>query len=394
MGAVPGMLNGVTRLDARGNTDRPVPGGRGADSLLARLRALAPNHPSSLHFDPAHEPRVRDAAAADTSTTQEAEETNSGDGQAQQRECAALPEMKATADAEVDVVQQSGATDTSGPGERAASGDRPPLDDGDFAEHIDMVTTRLADAKDRGLDTDRLYTVPPDHKIWTTDRLVAQMAIIDDLYHDAGDVPCDGEAVIAGGLGGAGKGTVLTKHAGVDTSKYLVIDPDRIKEQMALRGMIPDVEGLSPMERSVLVHEESSWIAANLAKRADADRKNVIWDITMSDLESAERRVDDLRAAGYGHLTGVFVDIPAEQSVQRAMERYRAGMERYRNGEGQGGRYVPEKLIMAQRTPDGQTINRQAFEALKPRFDRWMVFDNSRDGEAPVLMDSSDWEVK
>ena len=85
------------------------------------------------------------------------------------------------------------------------------------------------------------------------------MEIIDDLYRDAGDVLCDGEAVIAGGLGGAGKGTVLAKHAGIDTSKYLVIDPDRIKEQMALRGMIPDVAGLSPMERSVLVHEESSW---------------------------------------------------------------------------------------------------------------------------------------
>lgn len=73
-------------------------------------------------------------------------------------------------------------------------------------------------------------------------------------------------------------------------------------------------------------------VAANLAKRAYADRKNVIWDITMSDLESAERRVDDLRAAGYGHLTVVFVDIPAEQSVQRALERYRAGMERHRVG--------------------------------------------------------------
>jgi predicted ABC-type ATPase len=214
------------------------------------------------------------------------------------------------------------------------------------------------------------------------------------MYRAVGDVPCDGEAVIAGGLGGAGKGTVLARHAGIDMSKYLVIDPDRIKEQMALRGMIPNVEGLSPMERSVLVHEESSWIAANLAKRAYADRRNVIWDITMSDFDSAERRVDDLRAAGYSHLTGVFVDIPAEQSVQRALERYRAGMERYRKGEGQGGRYVPEKVILAQRTPEGQTINRRAFEALKPRFDRWMVFDNSRDGETPVLIDSSDWEVQ
>jgi len=295
--------------------------------------------------------------------------------------------MRAGAHAEVPATQQGGAAD-----ERTAPGDLPPLDNSEFAEHIEMLTARLADAKDRGLDTDRLYTDPPDHKSWTRDRLAAQMDIINDLYRDACHAPCDGEAVIAGGLGGAGNGTVLAKHAGIDTSKYLVIDPDRIKEQLARRGMIPEVEGLSPMERSVLVHEESSWIATNLAKRAYADRKNVIWDITMSDLKSTERRIDHLRAAGYVNLTGVFVDIPAEQSVQRALERYRAGMERHRNGDGQGGRYVPPKVILAQRTAEGQTVNRQVFEALKPRFDRWMVFDNSRDGQTPVLTDSSDWE--
>jgi predicted ABC-type ATPase len=361
------------------------------ESLLARLRALAPNHPSSPHFGRTEQPRVREATATETSTAEAVGNTSPvpGEGQGRQRDNAGSAEMKASVDAVV--VEQSGATDTTRPCEQAASGDRP-LDNSEFAEHLEMVTTRLADAKDRGLDTDRLYTIPPDRKSWTKDRLVAQMEIIDDLYRNSGDAACDGEAVIAGGLGGAGKGTVLAKHAGIDTSKYLVIDPDRIKEQMARRGMIPEVEGLSPMERSVLVHEESSWISTNLAKRGYADRKNVIWDITMSDLKSAERRIDDLRAAGYGHVTGVFVDIPAEQSVQRALERYRAGMERYRNGEGQGGRYVPPKVILAQRTTDGQTVNRQVFEALKPRFDRWMVFDNSRDDETPVLTNSSDWE--
>ena len=255
-----------------------------------------------------------------------------------------------------------------------------------------MLTTRLSDAKKQGLDTDRLHTDPPDHKSWTIERLAAQREIVEDLYRGGCDVPCHGEAVLAGGLGGAGKGTVLARYAGIDTSKYLVIDPDRIKEQMAERGMIPEVEGLSPMECSVLVHEESSWIAANLAKRAYAEGRNVIWDITMSSLKSTERRIDDLRTAGYHDLTGVFVDIPAEQSVQRALGRYQAGMERYGNGVGQGGRYVPPEVILAQRTADGQTVNRQVFETVKPRFDRWAVFDNSRDGERPVLTDSSERE--
>lgn len=392
---VPGILGVVTRLDVPGNTDQPLPSRHGSDSLLARLGAMAPNHPSSLHFGRIEQPRVREATAGDTSTAESAGYTSPAprEGQAQ-CDNAGSAEMKASADAEVSVVQPFVAADTTRRGEQAASGDRPPLDDGEVAERIEMVTTRLADAKDRGLDTDRLHTVPPDHKIWTTDRLVAQAEIIGDMYRDSGDVPCDGEAVISGGLGGAGKGTVLAKHAGIDTSKYLVIDPDRIKEQMARRGMIPEVDGLSPMERSVLVHEESSWIATNLSNRAYAERKNVIWDITMSSFESAEGRIDALRAAGYSHLTGVFVDIPAEQSVQRALERYRAGMERYRNGEGQGGRYVPPNVILAQRTLDGQTVNRQVFENLKPRFDRWMVFDNSRNDETPALTDSSDWEIR
>ena len=36
------------------------------------------------------------------------------------------------------------------------------------------------------------------------------------------------------------------------------------------------------MEASELVHEESSYLANQLALRAQSDGKNLIWDITMS----------------------------------------------------------------------------------------------------------------
>ncbi len=49
-----------------------------------------------------------------------------------------------------------------------------------------------------------------------------------------------------------------------------MINPDDIKEEMAKRGMIPEVGGLSPMEASDLVHEESSDVAKRLAVRACA----------------------------------------------------------------------------------------------------------------------------
>jgi hypothetical protein len=328
--------------------DRPiradVPGlGRSSDGLAARLAALPDSHPSSAGY------------AADT-----------------------LPQLT------------SASVDSAG---RRNSPDRvSPLDDAEFAAHMADVAAGLEAARESGLETRSLYTVDPERKVWDFGRMEKHSEIIDKLYREQADAPCDGHAVMAGGLGGAGKGTVLGNHAGIDRSRYLTVDPDRIKEEMAARGMVPEVDGLSPMECSPLVHEESSLVASGLARRAYADSKNVIWDITMSNLKSAEHRIDELRAAGYRQITGIFVDIPAEKSVERAMNRYRRGMELHRNGMGDGGRLVPPSVILAQRAPDGGTVNRHVFDALKPRFDRWMVFDNSRDGEPPVLIDSSDWE--
>ena len=322
--------------------------GYSSSDFAARLTALPDNHPSSSRYAGDSPPRALEVEVA------------------------------------------AAATDSA---ERGDSADQvPPLDDSEFRAHIDEVAAGLHAAKERGLETKSLYTVDPGRKVWDFGRVEKQNEIIDHLYSERADAPCDGQAVMAGGLGGAGKGTILGNDAGIDRSQYLTLDPDRIKEEMAARAMIPKVEGLSPMECAPLVHEESSLVASGLARRAYADSKNVIWDITMSSLKSAEDRIDQLQAAGYHDILGIFVDIPAEKSVERAMDRYRRGMELHRNGVGDGGRLVPPPVILAQRTPDGQTINRQVFEALKPRFARWMIFDNGRDGEPPVLIDSSDWE--
>jgi hypothetical protein len=37
--------------------------------------------------------------------------------------------------------------------------------------------------------------------------------LVDDLYAPAAEIPCGRRAVMAGGLGGAGKSTVLDRHA-------------------------------------------------------------------------------------------------------------------------------------------------------------------------------------
>lgn len=236
--------------------------------------------------------------------------------------------------------------------------------------------------------TDVTHTLPGG--AWTPERDAMHREIANAIYERNGHVPNERRAVVAGGLGGAGKTTVLTKHAGVDTSKYLTINPDDVKEELAKRGAIPEVPGapdLSPMERSALVHEESSRIAGLVADRAMRDGKNIMHDITMSSGASVQKRVDALKRHGYRDINGVFVDIPTEVSVSRAMSRYRRGADKFHAGQGHGGRYVPPSVIRAQRTSTGSTINRDVFDQMRGQFANWSVYDNSVDGRAPQLID-------
>ena len=263
-----------------------------------------------------------------------------------------------------------------------------PLTDTEHAEHVTQVRELLTEARDRGLPTDQQFMVDQHRGIWSKDRRDVHDALVEAIYSQGEEIPNDRMAVMAGGLGGAGKSTVLDGRAGIDSSCYLTINPDVIKEEMAARGLIPEVDGLTPMEASDLVHEESSHIAKLLAGRALAEGKNVIWDITMATRSSTERRLDDLEASGY-ETTGIFVDISIEEGVQRADRRHRDGHERYRDDLGHGGRYVPPEVISSQAHPDWGCVNRRTFEEVKHRFARWAVYDNSVRGREPRLVASS-----
>jgi predicted ABC-type ATPase len=258
------------------------------------------------------------------------------------------------------------------------------LTDAEHADHVKEVRAQLDKARADGLATDQQHTIDPAREVWSDQRDAMHDSIIDDLYASAADVPCERRAIIAGGLPGAGKSTVLEHHAGIDRSQYLTINPDIIKEEMARRDMIPPVADLSPMEASDLVHEESSYVARQLALRAQSDGKNVIWDITMSSCASTERRIDELRSSGYTRIEGIFIDIPVEISVSRADGRHREGQGDYRAGDGLGGRFIPAEMIRSQAEPGWGSCNRKTFEEVKEHFDRWYLFDNS--GAAPVLI--------
>jgi hypothetical protein len=260
------------------------------------------------------------------------------------------------------------------------------------AEHIADVFARLDKADDEGFSSNELHTIDPKGEIWSSDRTLLHQSLLDAIYSHAADVPCNHEAIIAGGLSGAGKSTVLANHSEIDRSKYLTINPDTIKEEMARRGMIPEVGGLSPMEASDLVHEESSYLARQLAIRAQADGKNLIWDITMSDQEKTEQRITNLRESGYTKVDALFVQIPIETSLRRTEARYWEDQNKWYAGEGLGGRLIPPEVILRQADEEWGSGNRRAFEAIKLIVNNWEIQDNSIDGFPATLVDQSEHE--
>lgn len=258
------------------------------------------------------------------------------------------------------------------------------ISDADYEAHTAQIEEKLGEALSNGEATDRTMTLGQDGQSWTPERAKLHNEIIDELWQTNGaSVPTEGKAVIAGGLGGAGKSTVLKGYAGIDATQYFTINPDDVKEAMAARDMIPKVEGLSSMEASPLVHEESSHIANLLGARAYANNTNVVWDITMSREASVKRRAAEMRKAGYTDISGVYVDIPIETSVERALARHRQGLDQANAGNGNGGRYVPPALIRAMSSDQASSINRETFDKLKTQFDSWVIYDNAVAGREP-----------
>jgi predicted ABC-type ATPase len=274
-----------------------------------------------------------------------------------------------------------------------ADGGRPadqvrPLTDAEHAHHVAEVRGRLEAAGTGGMASDVVNTVDPRQEVWSRDRRALHDAIVEELYATASGVPCERKAIIAGGLPGAGKTTVLEHFANIESSQYLTINPDVIKLVLAKRDLLPRIEGLSPMEASVLAHEETSHISKRLAHRAQSDGKNIIWDVTMSSSASTEKRITSLRESGYTSIDGLFVDIPVDVSLRRVDARHREAHDEYRDGRGLGGRLVPRETILQYADQEWGSQNRKNFERLKASFDSWSRYDNSVDGRDPRLVES------
>ena len=107
----------------------------------------------------------------------------------------------------------------------------------------------------------------------------------------------------------------------------------------------------------------------------------------MSSQDTTDRRIDQLRSAGYTSIQGIFVDISVETAVTRTDARHREGQDDYHAGKGFGGRFIPEEVVLAQADEGWGSLNRKTFEAVKHRFDTWVRYENS--GAAPVLAEAT-----
>ena len=254
----------------------------------------------------------------------------------------------------------------------------------------------LSQAIRDGLKTSDTYSTKISAgPVYTPERRKLQQQIIDDVFKQHEDTPCEGKAIISGGMGGAGKTTVLTRYLNIDTDKYITVNPDDIKEIMAERGMIPTLRGLTPMECSTLAHDEASHISSIIMDWAIREKKNIILDGTMSKRSSMDSRVGRLKKGGYS-LRAVFVDITPETSTKRATSRYRRGMDKYTvSGEGNGGRILPASVNQGNTPEDPTRFRSRSAENLASMHadgtieTEPVVFNN--DGDAPRPVPYSDF---
>ena len=277
-----------------------------------------------------------------------------------------------------------------------------------YKRHVADLEGFLKAWRDKGQDSRDIYgrrsIGTGTH--YNRERRAAQKQLLKDLYQKwSAGVPQNAQGMIMGGLGGAGKGTIQgDERAMLNARNYMKIDPDEIKKEMISRGMVPSMEeikqhmarqgmnvssmpDLSPMERAGLVHEEASDLAKDLAKHAMKERRNLLWDITMSSPGSVAGRISAMRKAGYGQVDGAFVDVDASTARDRVLKRHRSGQKDYESGfsDALGGRYVPEEISKTNEPTPGsgfRSRNAEVYHALvhnpdpnAPHFDNTVNFD-------------------
>ena len=221
--------------------------------------------------------------------------------------------------------------------------------------------------KQLGNETDRLYAGPVHG--YTAERYALHEQIVKDMLAAKGipGAPVGGfkksdnpTAIILGGRGGSGKSQfdkVNNPLMGIyDSKKTLVIDPDKIKEELGKHGSV-SYSGAN----AALFHMESGHVADMLIRAAKRRKLDIVLDITMKNDKSDTVRA--FKKSGYT-VDGHYMFLPAQYAAERAVQRF---MTKKQDGS---GRYVPVDIILANKE------NEKHFDKLIPMFHNWSVYSN------------------
>jgi hypothetical protein len=246
------------------------------------------------------------------------------------------------------------------------------------------------------IDTDKVHDhiYPPDESgDWTPERAAQHEQMWDDLLSqiEAANIPKEHDALVLGGLPGAGKSYMLKPGEKADSfgvvswepngelppgATHVSINPDIVKEMLIARGMLPEgiSQDLKPMEQVTFLHEESSAVAKMFSARLGRLGYNVVLDNTMDSEGGMLKRMTPLARQGY-KFRGLFADIPPDESLESARKRYLDAAL-----TPMGGRYVPSSVQGNRSSSKGNmSKNRDAMDSLVADdwFTEFMIVDNT-----------------
>lgn len=250
---------------------------------------------------------------------------------------------------------------------------------GNFIEHPDgAAMKRIKATKQRVAKIDRQLNVlegkDPEKKRWVEGdpyglsrysdfqspgrRAYEQQVIAEQLAAGTkGD-----QAVFMSGGPASGKTSLLRKQFG-EAKGFVVVDPDRIKEN----DPVMEIGVAMGMRKAAeLAHENSSRLSKEVFAIARDNGLNVLMDGTGANAGKYIRQMQELKSKGY-QVTLLAQHVPEEVGVKRAMAR-----------ADRSGRYVPEEFI------------KHAYEVIPGNFERLaQVADRAtlNDGESnqPIM---------
>ena len=177
------------------------------------------------------------------------------------------------------------------------------------------------------------------------------------------------EFLTTGGYPGSGKSSILNIAFPNWGKKFVHIDSDAIKDMLAKHDGIDKLGW-----RAYVYHKESDYVIDEIFKLARKENRNILFDGTMKSKGKIRDLITLYKKRGY-KATTAFADLPLEQSMERAIQRF----------FGISGRFVDHIFII---THGNQNIN--TFNSLKDLVDAWMQWNtNVPFGTKAYMLDSS-----